>query len=145
MRKPSPALEAINSAATSGINADAKAIAHADDDVGHGRTQNHVVKKICMRPAPSVCAARMMDGSTCCTPPKTLITIRKKAAHAMIKILDDSPMPNHRMLSGIMAMGGTDRKTSMSGSMALRTGKDPGPGPWAAPAKRDEKTEQHAL
>ena len=45
----------------------------------------------------------------------------KKAPYAMISTFDSSSIPNHRIASGISAIGGIGRSSSSSGSRMPRT------------------------
>ena len=80
-----------------------------------------ISKNSCDLEAPSILAAPTSCLSTWLAPAKALSVNGTKAAMKIRKYLYFSPMPNHRMASGIHASGAMGRRRLKIGIMTART------------------------
>src|SRR2546425_1125693 len=121
--KPSPVGAATSSPATSAIHPmpspTRSPVKMFGSDAG-----STTVRKRSRRRAPRLRPARTRYVSTSRAPAIAFSTMGKNAARKMMYSFCVSPIPNHRMLSGIQASGGIGRMNSSSGSTEARKPAD---------------------
>ena len=113
--QPSPEVAPTSSAATSAIQPTPRPTRMPVTICGSA-ARNTIFTSTSNSDAPRQRAARMTLCSTFFTPEMVLISSGKKMPRKMMNWFCRSPMPNHRMASGIQAIGGIGRSISNTGS-----------------------------